>query len=46
VLLPEEECRKGYVRTVDCIIGAPVVIEELSSWAEKHRKGSIECGMG
>jgi hypothetical protein len=31
-------------RNVKCIIGVPVVIEELPSWAEEGGKGCLECG--
>ena len=34
------------VRSAECIIGAPVGIEELPSRAEECGKGGIECGMG
>jgi len=48
-----EEClsqwrraEKRWVRSAESIIGAAVGIEELPSWAEKHGKRGIECGMG
>ena len=35
----------GGVRSVECIIGAPVGIEKLPSRAEECGQGGLECGM-
>ena len=36
----------GWVRSVECIVGASAGIENLPSQAEERRKGGMECGMG
>jgi hypothetical protein len=38
--------KKGGLRSVDYIIGAPVGIEELPSRVEECQEGGQECGMG
>jgi len=38
--------KRGGVRSVDCIIGAPVGIEEIPSRADEYGSGGLECGMG
>ena len=40
------EPKRGGVRSVECIMGAVVGIEELPSRAEERRDGGLECGMG
>jgi len=52
-LMGTEEClsqgrcaKKGWVKSVECVIGAPVEIDDLPSLAKKHGMGSIQCGMG
>jgi len=38
--------KRGWVTSEECIIGALVGIEELTSRAEERGYGGLECGMG
>jgi len=38
--------RRGGVRSMECIIEAPVEIKELPSRAEERGYRGLECGMG
>jgi len=38
--------KRGGVRSVECIIGSPLGIEELPSQTEEPGERSLECGMG